>query len=135
MKQVVRAIQSAASSDATLFGLVDNNFYYDEVPQNVSTPYIVYYLITRGQTLTFRQASSWEDVVVQFSIYHSSRTPETILDVFNNLDTVFNQTTLTYTSGTAIGIKRENTIGPFRLDGEAGTWLLTADYRVRYLRT
>ena len=131
MKELIKAIYAKAKADSDLYEGVGSDIFYGQAPPDsgVTMPWITFNVISEIPQLTFRKADEFRNAIVQFSIFDDRPGIDNIADLFDKLDTVFNEVTLTYDTKTAIGCKWENTTGPIRLED---CWMTTVDYRVYY---
>ncbi|KKN89732.1 hypothetical protein LCGC14_0235780 [marine sediment metagenome] len=93
-------------------------------------PYVVYSVISTEQMNTFALSSSWDESIVQFSIFDKNQSPSYITSIFDKLVSVFDRAVIVYESDTAIGCSREGSTGPVRLED---CWMMTADYMMSYV--
>lgn len=104
------AINNEFLADADLLNALggsEQRMYPTKAPQNPNYPYAVYKYITGVPDPTFN--TDGEIVQISFSMFHKSEDPldsTTIDDVFKKLTAAFDDTTLTITGYTSIGVTR-----------------------------
>jgi len=125
--ELQKAIVSEAKSDTDLNTAVSGKIYYGKA-QTDAMPYVVFYVVGDMENKCFRDADSFDDALVQFSVFDDSPGVETVEDIYSKLRSAFNRVTLTWSDTyTGIGCSFENRTGPTWLDD---CWQLTADFMV-----
>ena len=130
MKELLRAILDHAKSDSTLYDAVSSDFYYDQAPPDTTMPYITYFVVDDGKRRTFAKAKTFQDTLIQFSIFDDRSSVENVETIYSDLDLAFDRAVLTYVDKTAIGCAEESKIGPRRLED---CWMTAVTYRIWYV--
>ena len=126
-KNILKAIGDLydGAGGASLRALV-NALHYDQAPQSSSLPYIVFHIINMSPGRTFSASELREDMLLQFSIFDETRNVDAVWNIYDALDALYDEATITVTGYTSIAILRESVVSPVWLDK---TWQMSADYR------
>ena len=116
-----------AASD--VYEAVSSDFYYGQVPADVSMPYITFDFLSTVDRRCFSAGASFDETAVSFTIYDDRRVTSDVAGLVADLDGVFNRATLTFGTQTHVGCSRASIIGPTRMED---CWQTTADYLVNY---
>ena len=127
--ELTTAIRLKAAADSTLWTAIGGRFWYAQGPPTTTMPCITYHIIGHIPTHAFSEGSSFENAVVQFSIFDKNRDITNITTIQGYLDDVFNRASLTYGTKTQIGCIRVRTGQPERLED---CWQWTTDYEIEY---
>lgn len=87
---------------------IGGRIYLDQAPSGTPFPYLVYQVVSVVPQDTFKD--NIEDALVQFSIFSSSTGLTEITTLYNDLNTLFDDTVLTITSNTSIWCVRQNLV-------------------------
>lgn len=127
--EVIKAMVSAAKSDATLTGRVSNRVYFGRAADE-TMPYVILYAITPdGPNRCFASDCDFEEVLMQWSAFDLGPGVAEVEQIKSDLDLLFDRKTLSLDTKTFISCERSGGFGP-EWDGTA--WNRTVDYRVRY---
>lgn len=101
MKQLFKAVYNHFTSTSTgarkaIYTDVGGRFYLLEAPENPTFPYITYQIIAASHEWNFN--TDYEDITMQFNIFSDAVLPTSIMNMYGDLDTCFNNARLN-TSG------------------------------------
>jgi len=102
MKAVFEAITAKVSGSSLATILSGDSFFLNEAPSSATAPYGVYQLISVIPTFTFD--TNGEEILIQFSVY--AEHPQ-ILDLFEDLKTLFDNCKLSITGYRLVVMERE----------------------------
>lgn len=109
MENLLTAIVTKISG-STLSNDVSGRIWLDKVPdddQPVTYPYIIYFIVSDVPDWTFKE--SFEDILIQFSLFSASSGLTEITTMYNDLKALFDDCAMSITSDTLIWFRRENT--------------------------
>lgn len=131
MKNLFIAIKSKITG-STLDRLVGGRAFAGRAPQKTAYPYLVFFAVSDVQQDTFK--NKMDDIIIQFSLFSSVSSPGEIEDIYDALETLFDDATMTITGATQCLLFRENTL---RLSEEITTptgtsevWHTAVDYKI-----
>ena len=132
MRNISKAIKSE-TSNTTLSRLVGDRIFYGRAPQKTPYPYVVYFLAADTQIDTFK--TKMDDTIVQFSIFSSAQSATEIENIYDALEDVFDDATLSMTGLTQCLMYRQNTIRTSEdvgatPDGSSEVWHYIVDYKL-----
>lgn len=131
MKNLSTAIYGKLSGSA-LADHIGNRLYKGRAPEGAEYPYIVYMIVTNGPDKTFD--TDYEDTLIQFSLFSSASGSTEIEDMYADLITLFDECSMTITSGTLIWMRRENATQQIEdhttPSGTVQVWAYHVDYMV-----
>ena len=132
MIELLPAILTKANGNTTLSTAINSDIYFERADmKEATTPYITFHVISETPRRVFRSADDFEDVLIQFSIFHKSTSVEESLTVLSDLNLTFDRQNLTYTTKASISSARQSTVGPIWM-GEDDVWMTVATYRIMY---
>jgi len=130
MKQLSKAIitkYKASTGAGTLYAGLTGGLWNSQAPQNTSYPYAVFYLISDVPSHTMQGTFTYytyEDCLVQFSIYDDDTAQDTVEDIYDKLTDLFDEATLTLVNFTREFDHLE------KIRGESGSyWQYVVQYR------
>lgn len=91
---------------STLSTGVGGRIYLDQAPAETEFPYIVFFIVSDTPDYTFK--FDHEEVLVQFSIFSTSKSASEISTIYNNLKALFDDCTLSITGNTLVHFWRQN---------------------------
>jgi hypothetical protein len=108
--------------------------YKAQAPQATAYPYGVFLVVSSVPEKTFTE--SFEDVLLQFSLFSSSASSSEIEDAYLALIALFDECALTITGSTLVWMKRQQTTGAMIEDhttptGTQAVWALHVDYEIK----
>jgi len=127
VKNLFAGIYAAFAADSTLVASLTGGMHKMVAPQGTDFPYAVFTLVTEAQndTMDIRHP----ELLIQFNIYSESATCDAVLDIYEDLDTVYRDTALTVT-----GYSHKATVfemGLLLADEPEGVFQYTVRYRVK----
>ena len=128
MKELLKAIRTAAAANASLWTACGGRFNYGWA-MDKTMPYITYFVVSSVPRRAFRKADDFEDALVQFSLFDDRKGVENIEDLWAKLDAVFDRAALTYATRAHVGCIRQRTGSPERTED---CWMWTTDYRIEF---
>lgn len=85
---------------------VGGRIYLDRAPEDVTFPYIVFFIVSEIPDDTFTELM--KEVIVQFSIFSLSQGAGEIADIYGKLNSLFHRGTFSITSNTLVQCVRQN---------------------------
>jgi len=121
LKGIIDKFDGNAALKAAVTGL-----YLNDAPQEITFPYIVYFLISTTPQDTFNTYS--EDITIQFSIFSNTRSTEEVNNIFELLKTCYDYATLAVTGYSHIEMRRQES--NLLREPDDAAWHYQCDYRV-----
>jgi hypothetical protein len=126
MLELLKAIKTTFTANATLSAYVTGGIWYSEAPQNATMPYIT----VHGIAMTPKRYLSdelEEDARIQFSLWSSTRDIAQIGNMYEYLNDCFDETDIAIDNFENIRLEREMVTPPMRVDSDI--WHMAVDYR------
>lgn len=123
--ELKKAIVDKLTSSSSFATAISNKVYYMIAPQGTVTPYCVYSFF--ADTHTYDSGNDWEQIFIQFSLYHKDNSSATITILESYLIDLLKDATLTFTNFTQLQLTRLN---KRYLLGEDGIWTSIIEYRI-----
>jgi len=92
------------TTGSTLSSNVGGRIYFEEAPEGTEYPYVVFLNIPRELEKTFSE--DYEIYQIQFSLFSISKGLTEITTMYSNLQTLFDECSLSITGGTLVWMKR-----------------------------
>lgn len=129
MKSLFKAIRDEFVASPALSNLVSGRLYLELAPQEDWDSYIVVYLVDLTLSEEFSYSGRIEVFRVQFSIFCEDTSVETVCGIFEQLTTVYDRVTLTFSGSdyTCVEMSRDSA-NLFRDDDNF--WNYVTDYIV-----
>lgn len=107
------------------YNAVGGRLYLHEAPQGATFPYAVYFLVS-GMPEYWLSGPTFEEPVIQFSLFSDSESASEVTDLYTYLTALFDDCTLTVSGYTPIIFERQN----YQLlrDPIDGTWHYIVEY-------
>jgi len=128
MDALFDAIQAKYTANSTLSSALSGGLHRIEAKQDASYPFAVYSMPSDVTEYTFD--TEWENMLIQFSIYHDGRSDATVQDCYTKLKTVYDLCTLSISGYTQVVMAREWQ----NLIREEDVWQYSVRYRVRFYK-
>lgn len=125
MKKLFEGIYTYYNANIT--GDIAGDIYFEEAPQNTSFPYVVYYLISKVPEY-YLDEKTFEEVIIQFSIYDDDKSASDIMTYYAELVGDFDHaSSISVTGYTVLNFERE--FENLDRDIENGIWHYSIRYR------
>ena len=133
MIELLTAIMAHANGNAALSTAINSDIFFERAntDNDATSPYITFHVISKVPRRVFRAADDFEDVLVQFNIFHKSTSVSTSLTVLSDLNLAFDRQKLTFLTQTSISTSRQGTTGPIWM-GEDDVYMTTVTYEIMY---
>ncbi len=129
MQEIETAIFEKAAASAFLTA-IGGRFYDTEAPQGAVFPYCVYKMVI--DTKEWQFVERFEDILLQFSIFSTTRSSTEANDIYKKLNAVYDESVVTPVGYRSIWMWRNNlTIIKDEittLKGTVGAWHYAVDY-------
>ncbi len=136
MKELSKAIFAKLAGSA-LDTAIGGRFYKARAPEGTAYPYVIFMLVSDVPADTFKD--KLDDVLIQFSLFSSASSSTEIEDIYANLETLYDDCSLTITGSTAIWMKRQNATlmmeDHITSNGTVEVWHYAVDYSIIAQRT
>lgn len=137
MKNLTKAI-FAKKSGSGFEADIGGRLFKGRAPEGAQYPYAVMMVISDVPDKTFTE--TYEDVLIQFSLYSANSGTTEIEDMFTHLNSLYDECTLSITSETLIYMERGNAslmVEDYEIKGQGTTqvWHYAVEYEVKILRT
>ncbi|OPY74915.1 MAG: hypothetical protein A4E65_03692 [Syntrophorhabdus sp. PtaU1.Bin153] len=107
MNNLLSAIMTKCSG-TDLSTAVGGRIYLDEAPDSAEFPYVVFSIVSASPEDTFKD--KLDDVLIQFSIFSTSRGATEITDIHGHLIALFDDAALSITGDTCVWCIRQNLV-------------------------
>lgn len=107
---------------------IGGRFYFEMAPQDATLPFCTYHIISNSYDYTF--SDNFEDFLIQFSIFSETSSSSEIMDIFENLKTLFDWCDSSL-SVTGYSVSRfERIFADTSWIAEESCWAQTVQYRI-----
>ena len=131
MKQLTTAIYGKISG-SNFSTAIGGRLYKGRAPQPATYPYAVYFVVSDAPDKTYTE--SFENVVVQFSLFSTASGTTEIEDIYTYLKALYDECALSITGSTLIWMRRANAVFQTEdhttLAGTAQVWAYHVDYDI-----
>jgi len=131
MKQLTTAIYGKISG-SDFSTAIGGRLYKGRAPQPATYPYAVYFVVSDAPDKTYTE--SFENVVVQFSLFSTASGTTEIEDIYTYLKALYDECALSITGSTLIWMRRANAVFQTEdhttLAGTAQVWAYHVDYDI-----
>ena len=94
------------SIGSSFYNDVGGRMYLDQAPDGCEYPYCVFFVVSRVPDNAF--SIKGQSVLIQFSLFSSSSGATEITGMYNDLNSLFDECSLTITSNTLVWIREVN---------------------------
>lgn len=105
MNNILTAIMTKTTGSAFSTG-VGGRIYLDEAPEGVAFPYVVFFIVSSTQDKTFTE--HYTNSLIQFSLLSTSSGATEITSMYNNLQALFDECSLTVTGSALVWMREVN---------------------------
>jgi hypothetical protein len=107
MNNLLTAIMTKITTGPSAFSTdVGGRIYLDQAPQGTEFPYCVFFIVSDVPEKTFGKGG--KTGLIQFSLFSSSSGATEITTMYNDLDTLMDECSMSITSSSLVYFKRSN---------------------------
>jgi hypothetical protein len=104
VNNLLDALSDKISSSTALYADVAGRVFLDEAPEGTQFPYVVVSIVSGTPDDTFTE--KLDEVFIQFDLFSTSKSVSEIADMYADLKTLYDGTTLTITGDTCLWCER-----------------------------
>jgi hypothetical protein len=108
LTNLLTALFGKITSSTNLYADIGGRVYLDQAPEGAQFPYVVVSIITGTTDDTF--TDKIDDVLIQFSLFSTSKSVTEISTMYTDLRALFDNATMTITSNVFLSCKRQNIV-------------------------